>query len=107
MAGARVTMIAWVRRFISSQWPQRARRRKGKQRISTLNHLFPSACTATAVVPLCCACVSLLQGCLPHTHTHTAQDGPDHQTALNLVLCAVAAGDADLMRQSFVELLQV
>ncbi|KAI3432221.1 hypothetical protein D9Q98_003783 [Chlorella vulgaris] len=35
------------------------------------------------------------------------QDGPDHQTALNLVLCAVAAGDADLMRQSFVELLQV
>lgn len=35
------------------------------------------------------------------------QDGADHQTAFNLVLCAAAAGDAELMRQSFLELLQV
>lgn len=35
------------------------------------------------------------------------QDGPDHQTAFNLVLCAVALGDAELMRQAFVQLLQV
>ena len=34
------------------------------------------------------------------------QEGPDHQTAYNLVLCAAAMGDADLMRQSFVQLLQ-
>ena len=34
------------------------------------------------------------------------QEGPDHQTAFNLVLCAAAMGDADLMRQSFVQLLQ-
>lgn len=35
------------------------------------------------------------------------QDGPDHQTAYNLVLCAAALGDAELMRHSFVQLLQV
>ena len=35
------------------------------------------------------------------------QEGPDHQTAFNLVLCAAAMGDAELMRQSFQQLLQV
>ncbi len=40
-----------------------------------------------------------LPGCL--------QEGPDHQTAFNLVMCAAAMGDAELMRQSFVQLLQV
>lgn len=35
------------------------------------------------------------------------QEGPDHQTAFNLVMCAAAMGDAELMRQSFVQLLQV
>ncbi len=40
------------------------------------------------------------------TFSSIMQDGPDHQTAFNLVLCAVALGDADLMRQSFAQLLQ-
>lgn len=35
------------------------------------------------------------------------QEGPDHQTAYNLVLCAAALGDAALMRSSFTQLLQV
>jgi len=35
------------------------------------------------------------------------QEGPDHQTGYNLVLCAAALGDADLLRRSFVQLLQV
>lgn len=34
------------------------------------------------------------------------QDGPDHQSAFNLVLCAAALGDPNLMRQSFVQLVQ-
>jgi intraflagellar transport protein 88 len=35
------------------------------------------------------------------------RDGADHQTAFNLVLCAAAVRDAELMRSSFQELLQV
>lgn len=39
--------------------------------------------------------------------TERLQEGPDHQTGYNLVLCAAALGDADLMRSAFTQLLQV
>lgn len=42
-----------------------------------------------------------------HAEVVQLQEGPDHQTAFNLVLCAAAMGDAELMRQSFQQLLQV
>ncbi|KAL4424093.1 hypothetical protein ABPG75_001394 [Micractinium tetrahymenae] len=35
------------------------------------------------------------------------QEGSDHQTGYNLVLCAAALGDAELMRSAFTQLLQV
>ena len=39
--------------------------------------------------------------------TAIVQDGADHHTAFNLVLCAAAQRDATLMRQCFTDLLQV